>query len=305
MRKWRRAGSATGLADACGAARFEDDAVVVTGLYRGQIAVLADSTPPVASAGRTDVFVAWVPRSAAHTGNFFRTARLMVSRTRPANADGDDMHRPRVLALRALLSCLAALTGCGDGSGVTQGPALQSIFIDVQDDALVTASLLLPWDATGITLTSISVGDDTQGNAYRGLMRFPLGDVPAGANVVGAKLHVRFNDRRGSPGAPLASGGLGNMQFHRIAGGPLSVADFGAPSLAHDPAADLTSDIAHVTREIGALALVQSALGTDTDLKIRVAYQALSNHDGVLDQMRLGTRANASSGAVLEVVIQP
>ena len=206
-----------------------------------------------------------------------------------------------------LVFSLLGLAACGGGGGTPPGPNTQSIMIPVVDDALVTASLLLPWNATGITLVSISLGDDTQNNAYRGLMRFPLAAIPPGANVVGALLHIPFTDRLGMPGDLLSGelGGLGDMQFHRLAGAPLALADFGATSLAHDPASNLTVDTPDTTRMVGALALLQSAMaGADPHLKVRVQYQLLSDNDNVLDQMRMGTR-NSGNGAILEVVIQP
>ena len=210
----------------------------------------------------------------------------------------------------ALLTCalpLLWLAGCGGGGGTPPGPGTQSIMIPVEDDALVTASLLFPWDATGITLTSISLGDDTQNNTYRGLMRFPLAAIPAGANVVGARLHIQFLERLGSPGDSISDGpgGLGDMQFHRLAGGPLALADFGAAALAHDSASDLTVDTPNQTREVGALTVLQSAMAaSESHLKVRVEYQVATNNDRILDQMRMGTR-NSGNGAVLEVVIQP
>jgi len=211
---------------------------------------------------------------------------------------------------RSFLVCVLSILGlaaCGGGGGTPPGPNTESIMIPVEDDALVTATLLLPWDSVGITLVSINMGDDTQNNAYRGLMRFPLSAIPPGANVVGALLHVQFLDRLGKPGDTLSGeiGGLGDMQFHRLAGAPLALSDFGAPSVAHDSASDLTADKPHTLRKVGALALVQSALGgADTHLKVRVQYQAATDNDGVLDQMRMGTR-NSGNGAILEVVIEP
>ena len=210
----------------------------------------------------------------------------------------------------SLVGCVLSLVwlaGCGGGGGVTPGPNTQSITIPVQDDAQVTATLLLPWDSVGITLVSISLGDDTVNNAYRGLMRFPLSAIPAGANVVGAQLHVQFLDRLGKPGDTLGGeiGGLGDIEFHRLVGTPLALSDFSAPSVAHDPASDLTADKPNQAVTVGCLALLQSALaGADTHLKVRVQYEALSDNDGVLDQLRMGTR-NTGNGAILEVTIQP
>ncbi len=56
-------GTGSQLSSACDAARFADDSLVVTGFFREAIAIPPGTlAPALTSAGRTDVFVAWIPR---------------------------------------------------------------------------------------------------------------------------------------------------------------------------------------------------------------------------------------------------
>jgi hypothetical protein len=210
--------------------------------------------------------------------------------------------RAKTLGTAALCTLvLAALPTCGSGGGdAGTSAATMTIMIGVSEDAHTDGAVLT------IAGDRHLVGDDAGGNDYRGLLRFPLATVPAGANVVGAFLNLSFLDRFGTPAGPGINN-LGDLQFIRISGAaPLAAGDYGAPPLAHDPANNLTVDFPNLRPRIGLLAPVLSALAaSDTHLKLRLQYQTASNFNGVADYMEFASLAHATEpAAVLEVVIE-
>ncbi len=217
------------------------------------------------------------------------------------------MNRSRCIRLLPLsVLILLAAASCG-GGGASPGPNTQEIWIPVADDGVVTPTWLHPWDDPRSPLSAVWVGDDAQDAACRGLFRFPLADVPAGANVVGAVLRLAVSERLGNPGESYfeGAGDLGIMEWHRLPGTPLALADFDAPSEAHDPEGDLPMDIPNHVWGVGVLEPVLSALADgDTHLKLRAQYTTPTDDDGAPDQIRMGTRGTGS-GAILQIVIRP
>ncbi len=202
----------------------------------------------------------------------------------------------------AMVVALGILSACGGGGGDPgANPATSSMTINATENG----------DTDGTTLNLLGdrflIGDDAANIDYRGLLRFPLATVPAGANVVGAFLHISFLNRNGTP-AGNGINNLGRMQFQRISGAaPLAAGDYALPALGHDPANDLVVDLPNLRPRLGLLQPVLSALAaSETHLKLRMQFQAFTNFNSVADNMEFASIAHATQvEAVLEIVTVP
>lgn len=134
------------------------------------------------------------------------------------------------LAALALCACGGGGGGSGDGSGGTGGdnppggtPGLVSL--DLQADLVNTgfATSAAQFQGGG----TLQVGDDPTNASFRGLVRFPIGQIPAGATVTVASLRC---SQTGVTQAPYAA--LGVIVVDRVDLGPaLDGADHGSVAL--------------------------------------------------------------------------
>ena len=162
-----------------------------------------------------------------------------------------------------LLALLLPLAACGGGTIPGPGPGQSDLSIDVGNDGVSTGT------TTDLSTPLLTVGDDAAATATRALLLFPLNTVPAGATVLSATLHLTAFDKAGSPAA-----NLGRLRFVRFQGatGVTDMAFF-ASELAHDPAADILSDVEHMPVDVDVRPLLVSALSGDEALGIRIEYE--------------------------------
>jgi hypothetical protein len=159
-----------------------------------------------------------------------------------------------------------------------------------------------PPEATG---TALRVGDDAANDPAKGLLRFPLGAIPPGAQVRAARLRVH---QSAVVGAPFAS--LGAVKVEWVDAGPgLDAADHVSAPLSPF-VATISQDPAIGPREVDVtIPVIQAHLALRTDIDLRLFFDVPTNGDGLTDRVEFNDAEDlfAAPGTVpeLEVVYTP
>jgi hypothetical protein len=199
-----------------------------------------------------------------------------------------------------LLAVLFVGAGCGGGGGgnlvsitLTSDPAV---------DGFTT-------QGGGFAVGFVLVGDEVGNDGIRGLYRFPLAALPAGASISSATLNV--NQFEASTGSPYdAAAGLGNLQVESVdislgLNAGLDQDDYATAALSAIPG-NLSTSAALGPRSLTVTGAVQAdrAAGRLTS-DFRVRFTSQTNGNGAADQVKLNSGSdNGGTGAFPTLVIR-
>ncbi len=201
---------------------------------------------------------------------------------------------------RSLIGVLVlAVAGCG-GSGGGHGTTI-ALLSDPAVDGFATGG-------GGSSVGFVLVGDEVLNDGIRGLYRFSLATLPAGASVSAATLKV--NQFESSTGTPYdAALGLGNLSVESVDIGLgldvlLDPDDYATAAFSAVPGS-LSSSAALGSKSINVTAAVQADLAAgrlNSDFRVRFTVE--TNGDGSEDQVKLTSGSdNGGTGVFPTLVI--